>query len=67
MSHFLLVLSSLYIYLHHELDFFAGLLKKRDSYCAYPSVGATLWLSFCMQVGISKTTEGNGLKLHILI
>jgi hypothetical protein len=27
----------------------------------------TLWSSFCVQVGISKTTEWNGCKLHILV
>jgi hypothetical protein len=35
-----------------------------ESCCTHPDVSVTVWLSFCVQVGFSKTTVGNGLKLH---
>jgi hypothetical protein len=48
-------------------NFFSFTSRNRESYCICPSLGVniSLLLNFCMQVGASKTAEGNGLELHI--
>jgi hypothetical protein len=50
------------------LFFLSWTIGRIGSYnCTHPVVSDALWLSFCEEVGIFKTTEGNGLKLHTLI
>jgi hypothetical protein len=45
-------------------DIFSLTIQRIGTSIVFAQALASVWLHFCVQVNISKSTEGNGLKIH---